>query len=33
MPDEPVPDDLEDLARMAVATCPTLALVVDKDRH
>ncbi len=26
-------DDLEDLARMAVATCPTLALLVDNDRH
>ena len=33
VPGEPVPDDLEDLARMAVATCPTLALLVDNDRH
>jgi ferredoxin len=32
IPDEPVPDDLKSLARKAVATCPTLALLADKRR-
>jgi len=33
VPDEPVPGDLEALAAMAVASCPTLALLVSKDRR
>jgi ferredoxin len=33
VPDEPVPDHLEGLARKAVAACPTLALLVAKDRR
>ncbi len=33
VPGEPVPDDLEGLARKAVAACPTLALLVDEDRR
>lgn len=33
VPDEPVPGDLEGLARMAVAACPTLALLAGKDRR
>jgi ferredoxin len=33
VPGEPVPDDLEDLVRKAVAACPTLALLVHEDRR
>ena len=33
VPDEPVPDELIDLARKAAAACPTLALLVDKGRR
>ena len=33
VPDEPVPHDLEALARRAVAACPTLALIISKGRR
>lgn len=32
IPDEPVPEDLNSIARKAVAACPTLALISDKTR-
>ena len=32
VPGDPVPDHLVGLARKAAAACPTLALLVDKDR-
>ena len=33
VPDEPEPDELTGLARKAAASCPTLALLVDKGRR
>ena len=33
VPDKPFPDDLISLARKAAAACPTLALLVDKERR
>ena len=32
VPDEPVPEGLRALARKAVAACPTLALLADRER-
>jgi hypothetical protein len=33
VPDEPLPGDFKGLAEMALASCPTLALLVSKDRR
>ena len=32
VPEEPVPEELSGLAAKAVAVCPTLALIITKDK-